>query len=250
MTKSNIEIWKLKHIFKSSGYIRDACWDEVLRCIFRSGVGICMQRCTFNHVLRSACWDMRCVLTWVRRVRCWSTCPSLSGLRTLPSPPPASSRGLTAWKSVTNHPTQHSNKLSRDHAGLGAMWLKEVFDFHDFFKRNKKLKNETKTKIIISLKQDILTAFISYPSISLASLNDWLQVTNFLKINKVICFGFIKVWLWNIHLSFSQLILRQYKLLLHSKRDLKFLSFHQDLLRIFIARVKILIAELIIIHVS
>lgn len=46
--KSNVEIWKLRHLFKSSGEIKDVCWDEVLRCIFRSGVEICMPRCIFK----------------------------------------------------------------------------------------------------------------------------------------------------------------------------------------------------------
>lgn len=46
--KSNVEIWKLRHLFKLSGEIKDVCWDEVLRCIFRSGVEICMPRCIFK----------------------------------------------------------------------------------------------------------------------------------------------------------------------------------------------------------
>lgn len=113
--KSNVEIWKLRHLFKSSGEIKDVCWDEVLRCIFRSGVEICMPRCIFKSCVEIIMLrHMRCALTWVLRVRYWSTCPSLSGLRMLPSPPPASSRGLTALMSVNQEPTQHYYKVSRD----------------------------------------------------------------------------------------------------------------------------------------
>lgn len=148
---------------RSEMYAEMKCWDVSL-----------------NQVLRASCWDMRCALTWVLRVRYWSTCPSLSGLRTLPSPPPASSKGPIALMSVNQEPTQHYNKVSRDqaysHKTKRSVW------FPWLFKRNIKWENGTKTKPFIFLKQYILAAFISYPSISLTSLNDWLQVTDLLLV--------------------------------------------------------------------
>lgn len=74
---------------------------------------------------------------------------------------------------------QHSITIKCQETWLKAIRLKEVFDFHDFFKKNKSGKiRQRPIKPFISLKQYILTAFISYPLISLASLNDWSQVTD------------------------------------------------------------------------
>lgn len=106
---------------RSEMYAEMKCWDVSL-----------------NQVLRASCWDMRCALTWVLRVRYWSTCLSLSGLRTLPSPPPASSKGPIALMSVNQEPTQHYNKVSRDqaysHKTKRSVW------FPWLFKRNKSEK--------------------------------------------------------------------------------------------------------------
>lgn len=138
-------------------YAEMKCWDVSLDQVLRSAC----RDVYLNHVLRSSCWDMRCALTWVLRVRYWSTCPSLSGLRMLPSPPPASSRGLTALMSVNQEPTQHYNKCQETWM-LKAIRLKKVFDFHDFFKKNKSGKMRQRPNYLYPWS-NILTAFISYP---------------------------------------------------------------------------------------
>lgn len=107
----------------------------MLGCIFRSGVEICMPRCIFKSCVE---------IIMLRHEMCPDLSPACEILEYLSVSFRTSYAALTPTRLLKRSDCMEVCKPRTNTAlqetWLKAMRLKEVFDFHDFFKRNKSEK--------------------------------------------------------------------------------------------------------------